>query len=153
MRACALRAEWGTARTRCAGGWAAQCCREPAGCVSVAFGSSFYILRNLMCFLACIFFGGQLSRLCRRWEEVQRSISACGKGRQPDQALELPADMQQVGLGPDMITRNAAISAGEKTKQPHTALELLAEMQQRGLEPTRRWSSLRTCCRLAWSQR
>ena len=71
-------------------------------------------------------------------EEVQLSISACGKGRQPDQALEFPADMQQICLVPDMIARMAAISAFEKAKQPHKAVELLAEMQLRGLEPTRR---------------
>ena len=45
-------------------------------------------------------------------------ISACEKGKQPEQALELFEAMKQQGVVPDVITYNALISACEKGKQP-----------------------------------
>ena len=49
---------------------------------------------------------------------------------QRQRALELLADMQCIGMEPDVITRKAAISAGGKAVPRHEAVELLAEMQQ-----------------------
>ena len=49
-------------------------------------------------------------------------ISACGKGKQPEQALHVSEAMQQQGLAPISITYNALISACEKGRQPKRAL-------------------------------
>ena len=53
--------------------------------------------------------------------------SACEKGQQPERALDLLAEVQGLGLEPDVITYNAAISVREKGMQPERALELLTE--------------------------
>ena len=45
-------------------------------------------------------------------------ISACGKGKQPEQALNVFEAMVQQGVVPDATTYNALISACEKAKQP-----------------------------------
>ena len=62
------------------------------------------------------------------------AISACEKGRRPDAALDLLAEMKARGLAPNVITYNAAISACEKGGRTDIALDLLAEMKGRGLE-------------------
>ena len=43
-------------------------------------------------------------------------ISACEKGKQPEQALEISAEMKEQGVLPDVITYNALISACAKGK-------------------------------------
>ena len=45
-------------------------------------------------------------------------ISACEKGKQPDQALKVFEAMVEQGLLPGAITYNALVSACEKGKQP-----------------------------------
>ena len=44
-------------------------------------------------------------------------ISACEKGKQPEQALLVFASMEQQGVVPDEITYGALISACEKGKR------------------------------------
>ena len=51
-------------------------------------------------------------------------ISACEKGKQPEQAMEVFKAMQQQGVVPDVITYSALISACEKSKQPEQAMEV-----------------------------
>ena len=62
-------------------------------------------------------------------------ISACEKAKQPHEAVELLAEMQQRGLELNAIPCSAAISAYEEAKRPDKALELLAGLQRRGLGP------------------
>ena len=62
-------------------------------------------------------------------------ISACEKGKQPEQALEILVYMKQQGVVPDVITYNALISACEKGLQPEQALEMIYEIQQQGVVP------------------
>ena len=49
-------------------------------------------------------------------------VSACEKGNQPDQALELFLMMTQDGVPPNVITYSALISTCEKGKQTERAL-------------------------------
>ena len=48
-------------------------------------------------------------------------LSACGKGKQPAQALEVFLGMQRQGMVPNVITYNPLISACEATAtvRPH----------------------------------
>jgi len=62
-------------------------------------------------------------------------ISACEKGKQPEQALQLFEEMRRRVLEPDVITFSAVISAREKGKQPEQALQFFEEMRRRCLEP------------------
>ena len=62
-------------------------------------------------------------------------ISACEKGRECQEALELFKDMQTRGLTPNVITYNAVISACEKGRECQEALRLFNEMQTRGHAP------------------
>ena len=48
-------------------------------------------------------------------------ISACEKGKQPEQALEMLQAMRQQGVGPDVMTYTALLSSCEKSKQPEQA--------------------------------
>ena len=63
------------------------------------------------------------------------AISACGKGRQWQQALGLLAVMRKADLVPNVITCNAAISACEKGEQWQQAFGLLAVMREVDLLP------------------
>ena len=45
-------------------------------------------------------------------------ISACEKGKQPEQALLVFAAMEQQGMAPDAITYSTLISACEKGTRP-----------------------------------
>ena len=56
-------------------------------------------------------------------------ISACEKGSQLGQALEVFEAMQQQPVGPKILTYNALISACEKGKQSERALELADAMK------------------------
>ena len=49
-------------------------------------------------------------------------ISACGKGTQPQRALQLLEAMMHQGLLPDGITYSALVSACGKGAQPQSAL-------------------------------
>jgi len=49
-------------------------------------------------------------------------ISACEKGRQPEQALKVFQALQRQRTLPDIITYDAVVSAYEKGKQPSRAL-------------------------------
>ena len=51
-------------------------------------------------------------------------ISACDKGKQPEQALEVLEAVHQQGVLPNVITYSALISACERGKQPERALEV-----------------------------
>ena len=62
-------------------------------------------------------------------------ISACGKGRMVEVALQLFDDMRQHGVQPDVITYNALISACGNGRMTERALQFLDEMQQQGLQP------------------
>ena len=88
-------------------------------------------------------------------------VSAGVKAWQPNEALEHLAEVQQEGLEVDRIPYKAALSAFDKARRSHEAMKLLAAMEFIGLAPnlrafnqgcwpdrlTRRWSSLRSCCR------
>ena len=52
-------------------------------------------------------------------------ISACTKGKQPEQALKIFGDMKQRGLVPNVITYNALISAFSKGRSCEQAPEML----------------------------
>ena len=56
-------------------------------------------------------------------------ISACEKGQQPRQALEVFQAMQRKGPGPGAAAWHALISACEKGKQPKPAVEVSQAMQ------------------------
>ena len=58
------------------------------------------------------------------------AISACEKGKSPDEAMELLDGMRQKGLEPGVITCNAAFSACEKAKQSGKGLELPEETRR-----------------------
>ena len=62
------------------------------------------------------------------------AISACEMIRHPYNALELPKEMLQIGLEPDVIMYNASISAWVKARLPDTAFKLLGVMGQTGLQ-------------------
>jgi len=57
-------------------------------------------------------------------------ISACGKGKQPERALELFEAMQRQGLVPNVITSNALMCASEGSHLWELALDLPFRMQQ-----------------------
>ncbi len=63
------------------------------------------------------------------------AISACEKGAQPEQALQLLPGMQQQSVEPDVISYSSAISACEKAAQPEQTLQLLREMQRQSVGP------------------
>ena len=63
------------------------------------------------------------------------AISACEKGSQWQEALELLAEMQAQGLEPNVISYSAAISACEKGEQWEKSLFLLTIMPQSILQP------------------
>ena len=63
------------------------------------------------------------------------AISACEKGAQPEQGLELLREMQRQSVEPDVISYNAAMSACEKGARPEQALELRRERQRQSVEP------------------
>ena len=48
-------------------------------------------------------------------------LGTCGKGKQPEQALELFEAMQRQGVVHDVVTYSALISVCEKGKQPERA--------------------------------
>ena len=56
------------------------------------------------------------------------AISACEKGKQLVQALEVFEVMHKQGAVPDVVTYNALISACEKGMQPTQALEVFEVM-------------------------
>ena len=60
-------------------------------------------------------------------------ISACVKGRQAKEALDVFQAMQWQGVMPDVITYNALISACAQGMQPEGALEVFQAMQQLSL--------------------
>ena len=62
-------------------------------------------------------------------------ISACEKGKQPEQALKLFEAMKQQGVMPNVITYVCLISACEKGKQPDRALEVFKGMSWQGVVP------------------
>jgi pentatricopeptide repeat protein len=63
------------------------------------------------------------------------AISACEKGGQWEQALELLREMDSRGIQPNEVSYNAAISACEKGDQWEQALKLLREMDSHGIIP------------------
>ena len=63
------------------------------------------------------------------------AISACGKGQQWQQALELFDEMVQKGWEPNMITYSVTISACGKGEQWQRSLGFFDEMVQSGWTP------------------
>jgi len=61
------------------------------------------------------------------------AISACEKGRQPQQALKLLQEMHLRGLEPDLITCNALVRTYEGVNEAQQAAEAL--IQRQGLVP------------------
>ena len=57
-------------------------------------------------------------------------ISACEKGKQPEQALEVFQALMQQGVVLDAITYDALISACETGKQPEQALKGFEALMQ-----------------------
>ena len=81
------------------------------------------------------------------------AISACGKGRQWQQALGLLAVMRESDLVPGVITYSAAISACEKGDQWQQALGLLAVTQKADLVPKDDSAAISACeKREQWQQ-
>jgi pentatricopeptide repeat protein len=69
-------------------------------------------------------------------------ISACGKGKQPERALEVFEAMQRQGVVPNVITYSALISAC-----PELAAELFEAMQQQDITPhIISYSDILGCC-------
>ena len=63
------------------------------------------------------------------------AITAWGRAREPQRALELLEEMKSRSVEPDVISFSAAISACGAGGQWERALELLEEMQVRGVAP------------------
>ncbi|CAM9465088.1 unnamed protein product, partial [Choristocarpus tenellus] len=61
------------------------------------------------------------------------AISACGRGRKYQLALNLLRQMEEEGISPDRFSFSAAISACKSSAQWQTALTLLDTMQRKGL--------------------
>ncbi len=87
-----------------------------------------------------------LRRWCRRARSARRCttswiqryssvISACAKGAQLEQALQLQREMPRPSVEPKVIRFSAAVSACEKGARPEQAPELLREMQRQRVEP------------------
>jgi len=62
-------------------------------------------------------------------------ISACEKGKQLEQALDVFEAMRKQGVMPELITYNSLISACEKGSQLEQALKFFTAMKQQGVLP------------------
>ena len=62
-------------------------------------------------------------------------ISACEKGKNPEQALEIFVSMEHQRVQPNVITFSSLISAYEKDKNPDRTLEIFASMEHQRVQP------------------
>ncbi len=62
------------------------------------------------------------------------AISACEKGGQWEQAMQLLQQMVKQGITPNVISYNAAISACEKVGQCEHAIKLFGDMEKEGIK-------------------
>ena len=68
-------------------------------------------------------------------KEFNMAITALGRVREWQRALEFLDEMRRLGLEPTVVSYNAAISACGKGEQWRRALDLLDEMRQNQLDP------------------